>query len=197
VRRLSTLQAPCDCAIHDGLHGIPGEAERGGRGIHGATGLQDLDGKGFEEEGESKVLACPRRHHCFHAMLRASASWESGDRFRRELHGVEVPPTPLIGVIGKPAGTAAFRATDTGTRNQRASGESRLAAPPIKGPPTQPARRRRSLATGYNAQRVFPSRHSTTPKDWKRPPPATKFPEEPSTYDQSMAHKSGKRSRSA
>jgi hypothetical protein len=48
-------------------------------------------------------------------MLRASASWESDDQLRRELHGVEVPPTPLIGVIGKPAGTAAFRATDAGT----------------------------------------------------------------------------------
>jgi len=27
VRRLPTLQAPCDRAIHDGLHSIPGEAE--------------------------------------------------------------------------------------------------------------------------------------------------------------------------
>ena len=29
VRRFPTLQAPCDCAIHDGSYGIPGETELG------------------------------------------------------------------------------------------------------------------------------------------------------------------------
>ena len=42
--------------------------------------------------------------------LRASASWESGDQLRRELHGVEVPPTSLIGMIVEAAGLAAFGA---------------------------------------------------------------------------------------
>jgi hypothetical protein len=131
VRRFPTLQAPCDCAIHDGLHGIPGEAEQGGRGIHGAAGLQDFDGKGFEEEGESGVLACPWRHDRLHAVLRTSASWESGDQLRRELHGVEVPPAPLVGVIGKTAGNATFRARDARTEVREPNLDSPLFEPKV------------------------------------------------------------------
>ena len=43
-------------------------------------------------------------------MLRASASWKPGDQFRRELHRVQMPPAPLVGMIGEAAGLAAFGA---------------------------------------------------------------------------------------
>jgi hypothetical protein len=92
------------------LHGIPGEAEQGGRGIHGAAGLQDFNGKGFEEEGESGVLARPWRHDGLNAMLPTPASRKAGDQLRRELHRVQIPPAPLVGMIGEAAGLAAFGA---------------------------------------------------------------------------------------
>jgi hypothetical protein len=43
-------------------------------------------------------------------MLRAPAPRKAGDQLRRELHGVEVPPTPLVGMIGEAAGLATFGA---------------------------------------------------------------------------------------
>ncbi|MEX1116870.1 MAG: hypothetical protein WEB53_16605, partial [Akkermansiaceae bacterium] len=43
------------------------------------------------------------------AMLWAAASRESGNQLRCEPHGVEVPPTPFIGIFSKAAVAAAFR----------------------------------------------------------------------------------------
>jgi len=61
------------------------------------------------------VLSCPGRHDGLDAMLLAPVSGKEGGQLRRELHRVQVPPTPLVGMIGEAAGTAAFRATDAGT----------------------------------------------------------------------------------
>ena len=85
----------------------------------------------FEEEGETAVLPGPGRHDRLHAVLRTSASWESGDQLRRELHGVEVPPSPLVGVIGKPAGNATFRARDARTEVREPNLDSPLFEPKV------------------------------------------------------------------
>ena len=94
--------------MEDFFHGQLGEAEQGGRRLHGPAGLQDFDGKGLKEQGESGVLPCPRRHNGLNAMLRAPAPGKAGDQFRRELHRVQTPPAPLVAMIGKAAGPAAF-----------------------------------------------------------------------------------------
>ena len=57
----------------------------------------------------------PRRYDRFHSVLWAAAARESGYQLRGELLGVEVPPTPFIGMISKAAVAAAVR-----TRNARA-----------------------------------------------------------------------------
>jgi len=45
-------------------------------------------------------------------VFRAAASRESGDQLRRELHGVEVSPTPFIGMVGQATCAATFRTGD-------------------------------------------------------------------------------------
>ena len=55
------------------------------------------------------MLSGPRRYDCFHSVLWAAASRESGYQLRCELHGVEVPPTPFIGMISKAIVAATFR----------------------------------------------------------------------------------------
>ena len=126
VRRLPTLEVSCGCAIHDGLHGIPGEAKQDGRGIHASAGLQDFDGKGCEDEGESRVLACPWRHDGFHAMLPTPAPGKAGDQLRRLLHRVQMPPAPLVGMIGKAAGLTAIGAEHAGTDMRQADLDSSI-----------------------------------------------------------------------
>jgi hypothetical protein len=64
-------------------------------------------------------------------MLRASASRKPGDQLRGELHGVEVPPPPLIGVIGESAGTATFRARDARTEVREPNLDSSLFEPKV------------------------------------------------------------------
>jgi len=44
---------PLDGSVHDRLQGIPREAQDGSSGFDVAAGLTDVDGKGFEDEGES------------------------------------------------------------------------------------------------------------------------------------------------
>ncbi len=56
------------------------------------------------------MLSCPGRRDGLDAMLRAPASGKAGDQVRRELHRVQVPLTPLVGMIGEPAGYAALGA---------------------------------------------------------------------------------------
>jgi len=111
-RCLTSLQAPLDSSVHDRLQGIPREAQDDSSGFDVAAGLQDFDGKGFEEEGESTMLSGPRRYDRFHSVLWAAASRESGYQLRCELHGVEVPPTPFIGMISKATCAATFRTGD-------------------------------------------------------------------------------------
>ena len=108
--RSAKLESPLDGPIHNRLDGIPGEAEKGRRRFHGPAGLQDFDGKRLEKQRESGVLPRPRRHDGLDAMLRAPASGKAGDQLRRELHRVQVPPTPLVGVSGEAAGPAALGA---------------------------------------------------------------------------------------
>ena len=100
--------------------------ESPGCGLHGAAGLKDLDGEGLEEEGEARVLSRPRRLDRFRPMLRATATGKTGDQFRRELRRVQVPPSPLIGVIGQAAVPAAFGAHRAGTDVEKADLDSSI-----------------------------------------------------------------------
>ena len=61
-RRLASLEASFEGPIHDRLGRIPGEPEEGRRSLDGAARLQDFDGEGFEKQGETALLSCPRRH---------------------------------------------------------------------------------------------------------------------------------------
>ena len=114
-RSFPTLAAASHRPIHDRLDGIPGEAKQGSRRFHGAAGLQNLDSEGLEEQGESGVLTGPWRHDGFDTVLRASASGKTGDQLRHELHGVQVPPAPLVRMIGEAAGHAALGADHAST----------------------------------------------------------------------------------
>lgn len=107
---LASLKASFDGTIHDRLGRIPGESEEGGRGLDGAARLQNFDGEGFEEQGETTVLPSPWWHDRLHSMVRAAALRQPSDQLRRELHRVEVPPAPLFRVVGQTTGNAAFRA---------------------------------------------------------------------------------------
>jgi len=93
--------------------------------------LQDFDGEGFEEQGETAVLPGPRRHDCLHPVVRAAATGQPGDQFRRELHRVEVPPTAFLRVIRKAAGLAAFRAGNARANVATADCDSPLVEPKV------------------------------------------------------------------
>jgi hypothetical protein len=109
-RGLAALEAACHGAVHDRLHGIPGEPEQRSRRFHGAARLQNFDSECLEEEREPRVLPGPWRHDGFDTVLRAPAPGEAGDQLRRELHRVQVSPAPLVRVIGEAAGHAALGA---------------------------------------------------------------------------------------
>jgi hypothetical protein len=64
-------------------------------------------------------------------MLRASASREASNQLRRELHGVEVPPSPFVGMVGKSAGAAAFRTGDARTDVRESNLDSPLFEPNV------------------------------------------------------------------
>ena len=109
-RRFASLEAPFDGPIHNQLRCVPGEAEEGGGSLDDSARLKVFDGEGFEEQRETAVLSGPPRHDGLHPVILAAAPRQSDDQFRRELHRVEVPSTPLFRVIGQPAGLAAFQA---------------------------------------------------------------------------------------
>ena len=58
------------------------------------------------------MLSGPRRYDRLHAMLWAAAARKSGYQLRCELHGVEVPPMPFIGMVSKATIAATFRTGD-------------------------------------------------------------------------------------
>ena len=130
-RCLTPLQAPLDSSVHDRLEGIPREAQDGSSVFAVAAGLQDFDGKGFEEEGESTKFFSPRRSDSSYFVLWVAASRESGYQFRRELHGVEVPPTAFIGMISRPTVAAAFRTWDARADVLQADFDSAILEPQV------------------------------------------------------------------
>ena len=130
-RHFTSLKPPFDGSIHDRLGRVPGEPEEGGGGLDRAGRLQDFDGKGFEEQGETAVLSGPRRHDRLHPVLRAAAPRQSGDKLRRELHRVEVTPAPLFRVIGQAARLPAFRAENARADVHQADFDSPLVKPKV------------------------------------------------------------------
>jgi hypothetical protein len=134
--------------------------------------LKDFDGEGFEEQRETAVLSGPRRHDGLHPVIRAAAPRQSGDQFRRELHRVEVPPTPLFRVIGQPAGLAAFRAGNTRADVRQPDFDSPLIVPNGESFRLRDARRRQRRASG-------PSRHTDT---WSHRLHRSRFNQTPAEY---------------
>jgi hypothetical protein len=128
---LASLKASFDGTIHDRLGRIPGESEEGGRGLDGAARLQDFDGEGFEEQGETAVLPSPWWHDRLHSMVRAAAPRQPGDQLGRELHRVEVPPAPFFRVVGPTTGNAAFWAPNARTDVRQADFNSTLSEPKV------------------------------------------------------------------
>ena len=92
-------QSSRDGSVHDRLHRIPRKLEHGCCGIDGAAGLKNLDSKGFKEKGESGMLRRPRWYDRLHPMLGTPAAGKTSDNLRDVLHGVEMPPPSLFGVI--------------------------------------------------------------------------------------------------
>lgn len=131
--RIATLTPPLHSTVHDYLHRIPGKAKEGGSGFDSAARLQDLDGKRPEEEGKAAMLPRPRSHDGLHLhpVGGAAAPRQPGNHFRRELHGVEVPPAPLLCMIGQAAGTATFRARNIRTDMSQADLDPPLLQPKV------------------------------------------------------------------
>ena len=77
------------------------------------------------------MLSGPRRYDRFHAVLWAAASRKSGYQLRCELHGVEVPPTPFIGMISKATVAAAFRTCDARADVLQADFDSAILEPQV------------------------------------------------------------------
>jgi len=67
----------------------------------------------------------------FHAVLWAAASRKSGYQLRCELHGVEVPPTPFIGMISKATAAAAVRTDHTRADVLQADFDSAILEPQV------------------------------------------------------------------
>ena len=59
------------------------------------------------------MLGCPCWDDGLHAVLRASALRQPSHELRDELHGVEIPPTPIFGMVGDSARLSAFRAPNS------------------------------------------------------------------------------------
>ena len=59
------------------------------------------------------MLGCPRRNDRLHAMLRATTPRQPSHEFRDELHGVEMPPTAFLSVVGNSARLSAFGALNS------------------------------------------------------------------------------------
>ena len=134
--------------------------------------MKDFDGEGFEEQRETAVLSGPRRHDGLHPVIRAAAPRQSGDQFRRELHRVEVPPTPLFRVIGQPAGLAAFRAGNTRADVRQPDFDSPLIVPNGESFRLRDARRRQGRASGPSrrtdpwSHRLHRCRFNRTPAEY-------------------------------
>jgi hypothetical protein len=103
-------QSSRDGSVHDRLHRIPRKVEHRCGGIDGAAGLKNLDSEGFKEKGESGMLRRPRWYDRLHPMLGTPAAGKTSDNLRDELHGVQMPPPSLFGVISQPAGSSTLRA---------------------------------------------------------------------------------------
>ena len=61
---------------------------------------------GMREPG---ILCSPWRNDRLHPVLRTPAARKTSDDLGYKLHGVEIPPPSLFGVLGQPTGSSAFR----------------------------------------------------------------------------------------
>ena len=64
-------------------------------------------------------------------MLRAPAPGKAGDPLRRELHRVQMPPAPLVGMIGEAAGLTAIGEEHVGTDMRQADLVSSILDPEV------------------------------------------------------------------
>ena len=82
-------------------------------GCHGSNLAPLLRRQGLEDRFRGDLRPVLNNvYDRLHSVLWAAASRESGYQLRCELHGVEVPPTPFIGMISKATIAAAFRTGD-------------------------------------------------------------------------------------
>jgi hypothetical protein len=77
--------------------------------------LKDFDDKGFEEQREPGMFCSLWRNDRLHPVLRTPAARKTGDDLGNKLHGVQMPPPSVFGVIGQPTGSSAFRAGNATT----------------------------------------------------------------------------------
>lgn len=77
--RLASLKPSFDSPIQERLGRVVGESEKGSGGLDGTEHLQNFDGKGFEEEGETTVLSGSWRYDRLHAVLRTATSRQPGE----------------------------------------------------------------------------------------------------------------------
>ena len=106
-------QAAYHGAVRDRLHWIPGDTEQRNCCFHGAASLTNCDAEVLDKEGKSRVCTGPRRRDCFNSVLLAPAAGKARCQLRREMHRVQVPPAPLVRMIGEAANHAALGALNT------------------------------------------------------------------------------------
>ncbi len=99
-------------AVHDLRRPIPAQPEQLSRPFEVGCKLENLDGKGLKQQGESGVLSCPRHGSGFHPAALTAASGCPRAKPRLKLHGIELPPLSHRRVVGDRARGPALRARD-------------------------------------------------------------------------------------
>jgi hypothetical protein len=95
-------------SLQDAVHRIPRQSQEPCDRID-ARFLRPVDDETLEQSRISRIRLSPWHVHLPHAMLRTIDPRYIGYERRLELHGVEMPPRPLLRVVSR-ARRAAFRA---------------------------------------------------------------------------------------
>ena len=108
--QIALRKATFDGNVHDALDGIPTEPQQLACFFDAGRSLQQTNGERLEQQREASVWGGPGNVDVEHAAVRAVGSRNAGDDHRLELHGVQMPPLPLGGMILQRSGASTLGA---------------------------------------------------------------------------------------
>ena len=111
---ITSLQFSLNGPFHNGVQQMPSKPQQVPCILERTTCEDHVDGKGLKQRCEARVRSCPTKRHGFNSMRLAFYSRWLAMQEGFELHGIEMPPYTVWGLVIHATNRSAFWACARG-----------------------------------------------------------------------------------